>query len=232
MGEDPMYQDGTYLQNNPDWHVADSFWKAQEIIKIVHRNNLHPATIADVGCGAGEVLVQVIGKSGDARGYGYEISKDAFALCEARSDCRVSFLNCDIMTTSDRHDMILAIDVFEHVADYLGFLSRLRLHGQTFVFHIPLDLSVQSVLRASPIAKLRDQVGHLHYFTKETAVATLRHSGYTILDMCYTEGVATSGNHLTLKNRLMRLPRRVAAMISPDLAVRVLGGRSLLALCQ
>lgn len=28
---DTMYTDGTYLRNNPDWHVDDSPWKANQV---------------------------------------------------------------------------------------------------------------------------------------------------------------------------------------------------------
>jgi hypothetical protein len=33
------YLDGTYLQQNPDWHVADSPWKVQQILRILNRNS-------------------------------------------------------------------------------------------------------------------------------------------------------------------------------------------------
>ena len=31
----PDYVDGTYLQQNPDWHVPDSAWKVQQILRIL-----------------------------------------------------------------------------------------------------------------------------------------------------------------------------------------------------
>ena len=34
------YGDGDYLSKNKDWHVEDSPWKASQIDKIIHRNNL------------------------------------------------------------------------------------------------------------------------------------------------------------------------------------------------
>ena len=53
------YNDGGYLSENPDWHVGDSPWKAQQIHKIIDRNKLSPRTICEVGCGAGEILRQL-----------------------------------------------------------------------------------------------------------------------------------------------------------------------------
>jgi 2-polyprenyl-3-methyl-5-hydroxy-6-metoxy-1,4-benzoquinol methylase len=58
----------------------------------------------------------------------------------------------DFLEEKDTYfDVVMAIDVFEHVEDYLGFIRRLRVKGEYKVFHIPLDLSVQTVLRVSPI---------------------------------------------------------------------------------
>jgi hypothetical protein len=54
-----IYRDGTYLETFPTWHGEDSVWKAQQIKKILEKNALTPATICEVGCGAGEILKQL-----------------------------------------------------------------------------------------------------------------------------------------------------------------------------
>ena len=51
-----MYTSGEYLEKNPHWHAADSPWKAGQILKMIQKNGLHPATVCEVGCGAGEIL--------------------------------------------------------------------------------------------------------------------------------------------------------------------------------
>lgn len=50
------YLDGTYLQQNPDWHVADSSWKVKQILLILNRNRIVRKSICEVGYGAGELL--------------------------------------------------------------------------------------------------------------------------------------------------------------------------------
>jgi len=128
-------------------------------------------------------------------------------------------------------DIVMAIDVLEHVEDYFGFLRRLRVMGDYKIFHIPLELSVQTVLRSSPIIKGRKTWGHIHYFTKETALETLKDTGYKVIDYFYT------GHSLELPNRgltasLLKIPRKLMFLINSDLAVRMLGGWSLLVLTQ
>jgi hypothetical protein len=125
----------------------------------------------------------------------------------------------------------MAIDVFEHVEDYFGFLRKLRAKAEYKIFHIPLDLSVQSILRASPILKARRLVGHIHYFTKETALEALKDTGYKVLDYSYTGGTIELPNR-GWKANLLKLPRRLAYALHGDMAVRVLGGYSLLVLAQ
>ncbi len=229
-----IYADGSYLENNPTWHEEDSAWKAQHIRRLLTRNQLTPRSICEIGCGAGGIL-QALAADADegTRFHGYEISPQAYELCLPKANANLSFQLGDLLApdNTDHFDLVMAIDVFEHVEDCFGFLRALRDKAEHKLYHIPLDLSVQTVLRASPIMHARTAVGHLHYFTKETALATLRDTGHEIVDHAYT------GGSLELPGRgwkanLAKLPRRLAFALSPDLAVRVLGGCSLMVLAR
>ena len=227
-----VYQDGNYLESNPSWHVEDSPWKAKQIEKILRKNNVGAATICEVGCGAGEILACLAnGYGGNVTFTGYEISPQAFEICKKKEDERLNFHLKDLLDEKNAsYDVIMAIDVFEHVDDYLGFLRKLQEKGKFKVFHIPLDLSVQSVFRSSPILDLRNKVGHIHYFTKETALATLKDAGYEVVDFFYT-------NNSELPNRgwkanLLKFPRNLLFSVHQDMTVRLLGGFSLMVLAK
>jgi hypothetical protein len=125
----------------------------------------------------------------------------------------------------------LTIDVVEHVEDYMGFLRTLRAKGEYHIFHIPLDISAQRVLRSGPILGARRNLGHLHYFTKDTALATLRDTGYEILADFYTSGALDLAPN-TLKSLLTKIPRRLFFKLHKDLTVRVLGAYSLMVLAR
>ncbi|HTE44863.1 MAG TPA: hypothetical protein VK636_06435, partial [Gemmatimonadaceae bacterium] len=127
-------------------------------------------------------------------------------------------------------DLLLCMDVFEHVEDYMGFLRKLKQKATYKLFHIPLDMSVQTVLRSTPIVEARSRVGHLHYFSKETALLTLQDTGYEIVDWFYTP--AGTERATTFGAKIAKLPRQVFSIVNADLAVRVLGGYSLLALAR
>ncbi len=228
-----IYTDGSYLAGNSSWHQEDLPWKAAQIKAMLDRNKIAFTTLCEIGCGAGEIINVLSRSLGDGKQfYGYEISPQAFELCLPKARKGLTFRLADLLAEGeDTFDVLLAIDVFEHVEDYLGFLKQLKPKAFHKVFHIPLDLSAQSVLRSHPIIKRRHDVGHLHYFTKETALETLRYAGYDVVDYFYT---ATA---LDLPNRgwkadLAKIPRRALFALSPDWSARLLGGYSLMVLAK
>jgi hypothetical protein len=226
-----IYQSGEYVDRNPTYHVEDSAWKATQILRMIQKQDLQPRTICEVGCGAGEILRRLqMSLPADTTFFGYEISPQAFALCQARENERLHFRCADLVHVDQSFDLLLCLDVFEHVEDYLGFLRGLHDKAPYQIFHIPLDLSVQWLWRARPIMRERDQAGHLHYFMKETALATLRDAGYEVLDWFYTPGAIA--NPRSVKAKLASLPRKLFFAINQDLLVRILGGYSLLVLAK
>jgi cyclopropane fatty-acyl-phospholipid synthase-like methyltransferase len=229
---DDMYTGSTYAEKNPTWHEEDAEWKANHIRDIILKNGAAHETICEVGCGTGDILLHLERHFPAATLNGFEISPHAFNRARSKPSQRVTFELADITQRQDLHfDILLAIDVFEHVEDYLTFLRRLKPLARYKIFHIPLDLSVQSVLRSSPILRMRRDVGHLHYFYKDTALATLTDCGYAVRDWKYTASRLELPNQ-AVSSQLMRLPRKAAFAINPDAAVRVLGGYSLMVLAE
>lgn len=226
-----MYTQGKYLENNPTWHVEDSPWKAKQILKIIERNNLYPNSVCEVGCGAGEILNQLYFQMPSHVSFtGYDISPQAVELCQSRKKERLQFYLQDLLQEDNTYfDLILAIDVFEHLEDYFCFLRGLHKKGKYKIFHIPLEMSVQTVWRISSILQARKYQGHLHYFSQETALATLQDAGYQIVDYFYTSA-AIDLPAKSFKTSLAKLPRKVLAKINSDLAARLLGGHSLMVL--
>jgi ubiquinone/menaquinone biosynthesis C-methylase UbiE len=227
------YTSGEYLQFNPTWHVEESPWKAKHVYRMLERNGIAPETVCEVGCGAGEVLRQLQMRMVEScMFWGYDISPQALALAESRANDRLQFIFADIRREDTQvFDLILVLDVIEHLDDYLSFLKEIRPKGQYKVFHIPLDLSVQTVLRSRGLLKVREAYGHLHYFTKETALLTLQEAGYDILDYRYTARAIEEPTH-EIKRKLLKLPRKLLFSIHNDLAAHLLGGWSLLVLAR
>jgi len=226
-----LYLDGEYLVKNPGWHLEESPWKARQIVRILNRNHLLPKTICDVGCGAGEVLRQLQQVLGDdCVFWGYDISPQAHELAKTRANERLQFRLADFLEERNYFDLILALDVIEHLEDYFSFLRGLKQRGRHKLFHIPLDLSVQTVLRKNGLLKRRDLYVHIHYFSKETALRTLTDVGYEIVDYFYTPRSIELGSGRAQK--ILKLPRKLGFVLHPDWTSRILGGFSLLVLAE
>jgi cyclopropane fatty-acyl-phospholipid synthase-like methyltransferase len=227
-----MYEGNLYGEKNPKWHEEDAPWKARHIERMIRKNKISHETICEIGCGTGEILLTLEKGFPAASLSGYEISPQAFKRAAQKETAHTKFYLKDLPSENDpRFDVVLAIDVIEHVEDYISFIKRLRTLGTYKIFHIPLDLSVQSLIRAWPILGLRRNVGHIHYFFKNTALATLEDCGYDVIDHCYTASRLELPNQ-SRSSRIVRLPRRISFAVNADFAVRVLGGYSLLVLAK
>lgn len=228
-----LYTTDAYSRANPDWHEEDAPWKAAQIARLLADYRVAVSRIVDVGCGAGGVLAGLQRALPPQCTFaGYDVSPAAIARCQSKQNDRLSFINGDYLgLETEIADVLLAVDVIEHVEDYFGFLRALRGRARKFVFHIPLDLHLSSVARVRPLLLVRQKVGHIHYFLRETALATLADTGYRLIAERYTAGGVElqTGSSRTI---LLRLPRRVLSRVAPHVAARWLGGFSLLVLAE
>ncbi|MGO9085612.1 MAG: class I SAM-dependent methyltransferase [Candidatus Sulfotelmatobacter sp.] len=232
-GESAIYRDGSYLKYNSSWHTEESPFKVRQIQRMIRQQKLSPKTVCDVGCGAGVVLAELQQHlPPDCVCWGYDVSPDALAMSADRGNEKLRFRMCDIRKDEcdTFFDLLLMLDVFEHVEDYMGLVRAVRSKARQKLFHIPLDLSVQAVMRKNGLLRRRDHHAHLHYFTKETALRTLTDVGYTIVDYFYTPRCIELGDLVVQK--IARIPRKLSFAAFPDLTVRVLGGYSLLVLAE
>jgi len=226
------YIDGTYQTNNPNWHQEESPWKAQQVIDVITRSGLQPASICDVGCGAGEIIKILSQRLPGKISYaGYDVSPQAMALSAPRSAQNISFHLGAQPQKIKSFDLILGLDVIEHVEDYFGFLRELKTKARYKLLHIPLDLAVQRLFRISTLLDDIETVGHLHFFTKELALAALKRTGYKLIDVSYI------AKRIDLcmgrkRARLLTLPRKMLFSMNPDLASRIFGGWSLSVLAE
>jgi ubiquinone/menaquinone biosynthesis C-methylase UbiE len=221
---------GAYIKKHPSWHAEDSAWKAKRIMQLIARNGLRFSSVCDVGCGAGEISRILAASFPSAQFTGFEISPDAFVFCQAKSTSNLHYENAQAFESGRSFDVAMAIDVFEHVDDYFGFVRNMRNISKYQIYHIPLDLSAQALLRREPLQKVRETVGHIHYFSKDTALATLKDTGHEIVDWFYTKS-AIELSTTSILRKLAAGPRAAVFAVFPDFAVRTLGGFSMMVLC-
>jgi hypothetical protein len=227
-----MYVDGEYSRQNPTWDVEDAPWKADLIFRMLEKHQLNPGSVCEVGCGCGEILFQLQQRMDPACTFtGYDISPQAIGLCGPRANDRLQFRCRNFLEEDDVYDLILLVDIIEHLEDYFRFLRIIGQKSRYVVLHIPLEMFVLAVLYPQFHRGQRAKVGHLHYFSRDTALELLRDLGYEIVDSTYTAGYALPREY-GIRDRLLKIPRRLFFPIAPDLTARVFGGYSLLVLVK
>lgn len=237
-----LYTEGGYLDRHPTWHVEDAAWKARWIAKALAQQAISPNRCFEIGCGAGEVLRQLSLLYPENKFEGYDVSPQAFRLAEPRATDRLTFTLGDAfeLIRPGDYDTALAIDVFEHVEDYYGFLRRLKPLATIKVFHIPLDMSALAVALGNENFARR-VTGHLHYYSKDSALATLEACGYEVLSWHFTDTFTLPFRNLHKGGQFARkllkviglgLPRGALWLAYPALCARLLGGCSLLVVAR
>lgn len=224
------YTDGSYLdRTGGTWHLEDAGFKASQILKMLGRHAEIPMTsVCDIGAGAGGVLHELHRVlPNHVSLVGYEVSPQAHAMSLQLSDPRCQFVLGDAFADGRCFDLVLVMDVIEHVDDCFAFMRKAKAKGRYKIYQIPLDLNVNTMLRG---VDRWDSVGHLHLFTIETALKSVAYADQKVLDFFLTNGaLARPGSW---KCRLANLLRVPMAALSEVFTARLLGGYSILILAE
>jgi cyclopropane fatty-acyl-phospholipid synthase-like methyltransferase len=226
------YTSGEYAALNEEYHVPDSPWKAAAIHAILQKNKITPRSVCEIGCGAGEIMSQLqLKMPKDIQFAGYDISPHAIDMCKQRENDNLKCVCGDLLAMdTPPYDVLLCIDVFEHVEDYIGFIRQLQPKATYKVFKIPLALSAITLFRSRGLAASRKKLGHLHYYWKDLALMTIDDLGYEIIDWNYL--FLKPEKSRTLKLKMLLLPRLILSKFSEDFAVKLLGGAALMVLAK
>ncbi|MEO8098440.1 MAG: class I SAM-dependent methyltransferase [Acidobacteriota bacterium] len=221
------YLDGAYAsKTGGTWHLEDSPYKAGQVLRMLQRHpEISPDSICDIGCGAGGVLAELARRPiGASRLVGYDVSPHANALSRALTNQRLEFRQDDPFQDGEKFDVALVLDVVEHVEDCFAFLRSCSTKARWKIYIVPLDTSASMVLRG---ANCWESVGHLHLFTKETALKSVEHSGQRVVDWFLTP------TSLVRPHRFATRFTNIARRILPQaLASRLLGGYSIMILAE
>lgn len=231
MKVENRYINGDYFARNPTWDTEDSYWKCMYIKNILDSSSIHFQYVADVGCGAGNVSHMLASKFPSSSFHGYDISPQLPPFWKQHNPLQnLEYRLDDFLNSSTHYDLILLIDVLEHLRDPLTFLENIAPRTKYILFHLPLDLSAFTILRSKPLLSIRETVGHLHSYTRDLAHQTLIDSGLTILDSRYSKAWLRTSSHLSVRRLLALLPRYILSSLNQEISARLLGGETLFVL--
>lgn len=225
-----LYTQGAYTAQNPTYHTEDSAFKWRNFETALRAAGVDLAAlarVAEVGCGAAQILAsaQASGALPSATFHGWDINPEAIERARALSP-QLTLTCGDLLEATESYDLVLCADVFEHVEDPFQFLRRLKARGRLFVFNIPLELSLLTLLRGEAALRASyEQVGHLHFYTQASALRLLRVCGYDVVATRFARnrtGRAFEGG-LTWRRALATLPQAMIERVSPAAAAALLG---------
>ncbi|MFH1910376.1 MAG: class I SAM-dependent methyltransferase [bacterium] len=222
-----IYKNGQYKQNHPTWHDEDAAFKAQEVLKIIKRNRLKVRSIIDIGCGTGGVLKILSQKLKVSKLVGFEPYKEVLKIAKTKHP-EVDFID---KLPQKKFDLALALDVIEHLEKPKKILLQIKTLAKYKIFHVPLSLSLQARLRKTPPEYGREHSGHLHNFTKKSALDFLKANNYEILDFSYTKGAILTPIK-TRRQKFLNIFRILFFPVFPNLTSKLLGGFSLIVLTK
>lgn len=216
-----IYTSGKYLKNNPDWHAHDAPWKACNIAKVILKNNLAHEKIDDVGCGSGQILKELERMLPKAKKFrGFDISPKSISMAQDNSSNKLSFYIDHYENQPDQVcDILLVIDVLEHIKKYKKFLRDIKSKSQYKIFHIPIDRSLKNIILKKNFSRLQKDVGHVDFFSVNQIFEILKQSGYEILDWQIT--------HFPQKNKLEKI-RMFCAKSNSRICAQIAGDCSIL----
>jgi SAM-dependent methyltransferase len=228
-----IYNNSTYLNQNPLWHEEDAGFKVEKIKELLKLYAIDFKKVCEVGCGSGAILelLQKTYPTGTSW-VGFDISEDAIRIAKQKENENLKFELKEITKASqidNKFDLMLVIDVIEHVNDYFAFLDAIANQSQYFIFHIPLDMCVWSLMREGILIESKKRVGHIHNFTEDFIKSILQDHGFRILGQIYTEPLSKV---ITFKHRLISLARKITYYFAPKFCTKTLGGYSILIIAE
>lgn len=227
-----QYKNGAYLTRNPSWDEEDASYKANKVLALLKKHPIPVTSIHEVGCGSGEILVELSKKLPNSTSFhGTDISQDAINIAKNKVTNQISFEVADISLNKPTKliDLMLVMDVIEHVENYFQFLRNIHPTSRYTIFHIPLDMCIWSLFREQMLIESKERVGHIHIFTEDLIKSILTDCGYKIFDQLYTEPTFKPNS---LKQKLVESIRKTLFRIHPRFCSKTIGGMSILVLAE
>ncbi len=215
------YVDGQYASANPGWHADDAAAKVKALAPLAGR--LQPGHVVDVGAGTGDVLA------------GLRSACWPGARCEAwdlgpfpKTPDGVARHVGDWLGEGGSCDVVLFIDVLEHLDDPDGALAVARARAPVALIRVPLEVSARDALRPHHVSLAREQWGHRVHLTARGWRSMFGAAGWRIRAETYDRPWRSPTNHW---ESVTEAARR-AAGVWPAAGALVLGGWSWCALLE
>jgi SAM-dependent methyltransferase len=161
-----------------------SYWGDMQRYGPVHRHTredllgvvgrLDVESILDVGCGSGENL-HALAETGRYKLCGVDVSREALELARARvPSARLSLLDIQRRALTSRFDLVMSVQVIEHLADDVAALKHIAEMTRRYVF----VSTIAGRMRRSELIG-----GHVRNYSRTELRRKLELAGLRVLEM-------------------------------------------------
>jgi SAM-dependent methyltransferase len=159
------------------WRAIGARSKGAHVRTLLARAQLTPATIAEIGCGDGSLLVEL---SRIATVDGFELSANAAAYARDRGVARrvEAFDGEHVPARDGEYDLAVLSHVLEHVPDPLPLLMEAARVARHVIVEVPLEDNRSA--RRPAKRKLSEAAGHLHALNRSDVRRLVTAAGMTV----------------------------------------------------
>ncbi len=179
---DNIYTNDEYIIKNPSLHEEDSPWKIEKVLPLVDRFigqvNKKEICILDVGGGAGLILKAI--SDHIRRKYGIKVNKFALDLSPGMLKAQKQNNNdlcgtyneniCKTSIENKKFDLVLMVDILEHVPDDLAALIELARISKYVILKVPLETNLFSKIKKIGKGTIdmqrlsKEKYGHVNFY--------------------------------------------------------------------
>ena len=228
---DNFYSSGEFLKRNPDSY-DEAEWKLKFINCFLSKVVISEYKIADFGSGQMHISKNLAKQHVNIDFFAYDIiPKDLIDV--SGLSINLQYVHSNYYPSDNYFDLTLAIDVLEHISSPIETLIKMSDCSNYVLIHIPLDISFLSLLRTKVFEKLKTTVGHINFYSTNTAKIMIDAAELEIVESCYTDAYKSFPLNRKLSVKFMTFVRNIFSIIfSKKLSADVFGGQTMFILAR
>jgi trans-aconitate methyltransferase len=182
-----------YLKLNKDLHDSDFYKKSQAVLHILP-SDFRPDSVIDIACGSGKITMEVSKKLGIRKTTGIDISHKIIEIAKQNDVDRIgNWVTINIFDYKESgYDLVLAIDIVEHVEEDKEILNKIASLGSLAVIKVPIeDNSVNRFImwitrkKINPWKETEAHYGHVHHYSLNSFIELIEESDLQIVKTEY-----------------------------------------------
>jgi len=162
------------------WRALCAQGKADHVAELSRALSSPPSTVVEVGCGDGSLLSALAERGVGKVRHGFEISEKAVAFAASREhvDRVERFDGVNLPVDDHAYELGVLSHVIEHVPDPGPLLREAARVCRALVVEVPLEDNRSASRPAA--ARGREELGHLHRFSREDVSALAKSAGLEV----------------------------------------------------